>query len=448
MAPGAPLQVQVREVALTDFYARLVVNPQGRLNLQDLVRSEVPPAQAASAPAPVIAIGPISLVNGKVQFSDYFIKPNYSADLSELTGKLSKFSSQPVDGVVQLADLELRGRAEGSASLEITGKVNPLAKPLALDIKGKVRDLELPPLSPYAIKYAGYGIERGKLSVDVSYLVQPDGQLTATNSLVLNQLTFGEKVEGAPNSLPVKLAVSLLSDSNGVIDLNLPISGSLNDPQFSIGPVIWKIVVNLITKALTAPFSLLANAFGGGEELGNVSFAPGSSLLSSDAKQGLDKIAKALAERTGLKLTVQGTSSLELERDALKRERLKGMVLAEKRRRAAVAGQDTTAVASVSEAEYPVLLKEVYKRADITKPRNLVGFAKDLPQGEMEALLLANIAVNEEAMRELALDRGVVVRDYLAGKKLESERLFLGSVITNAHAPDWKPRAELNLSSR
>jgi hypothetical protein len=390
----------------------------------------------------------VSLVNGKVLFSDRFIKPNYSADLTELTGKLSQFSSQPVDGVSQLADLELRGRAEGSAALEITGKVNPLAKPLALDIKGNVRDLELPPLSPYAIKYAGYGIERGKLSVVVNYLVKPDGQLTANNSIVLNQLSFGEKVEGAPNSLPVKLAVSLLADRNGVIDLNLPISGSLNDPQFSVGPVVWKIITNLIAKALTAPFSLLANAFGGGDELSNVAFAPGSSSLSAPAKQGLDKVAKALIDRTGLKLTVQGTASLDAERDALKRERLTGLVLAEKRRRAAVAGQDTAAVAGVSDTEYPVLLKEVYKRADITKPRNLVGMAKDLPQSEMEALLLANIGVNDDAMRALALNRGVAVRDYLATQKVESDRLFLGAAKTVLPQTDWRPRAELSLTSR
>jgi hypothetical protein len=452
LAPGKAMRLQVREAAVTDFYARVLVSPQGRLNLQDLVKSDAtavaPAAQTAPSPDPVISVGPVSLVSGKVLFSDRFIKPNYSADLTELTGKLSQFSSQPVDGVSQLADLELRGRAEGSAALEITGKVNPLAKPLALDIKGNVRDLELPPLSPYAIKYAGYGIERGKLSMVVNYLVTPDGQLTANNSIVLNQLSFGEKVEGAPNSLPVKLAVSLLADSNGVIDLNLPISGSLNDPQFSVGPVVWKIITNLIAKALTAPFSLLANALGGGDELSNVAFAPGSSNLSAPARQGLDKVAKALIDRTGLKLTVQGTASLEAERDALKRERLTGLVLAEKRRRAAVAGQDAAAVAGVAEAEYPVLLKEVYKRSDITKPRNLVGMAKDLPQGDMEALLLAHIGVNDDAMRELALNRGVAVRDHLAAQKVETDRLFLGAAKTVAPTGDWKPRAELNLTSR
>ena len=333
---------------------------------------------------------------------------------------------------MQLADLELRGRAEGTASLDITGKLNPLAKPLALDIAGKVRDLELPPLSPYAVKYAGYGIERGKLSVDVRYAVQPDGQLTASNKLVLNQLSFGDKVDGAPNSLPVKLAVALLADRNGVIDLDLPISGSLNDPQFRIGPVIWKVITNLVVKAITAPFSLLANALGGGSsnELSTVAFAPGSGTLTDPAKAGLDKVAKALADRPALQLTVLGTANLEAEREAIKRERLKGLLLAEKRRRATAQGQDAAAVTSYGAEEMPALLRAVYRRADIAKPRNLVGLTKDIEVPDMEALLLANITVNEEAVRELALQRGVVVRDYLASRQVSAERLFLGAAKT------------------
>jgi hypothetical protein len=468
MAPGAATRLDVREAALTDFFARVTINPSGRINLQDLVKADKPaasaPEAAASAPvtAPAVPValesivkfGPISLVNGKVLFSDHFIQPNYSADLSELTGKLSQFSSQTQDGVVQLADLNLTGRAEGTASLEITGRVNPLAKPLALDIKGRVRDLELPPLSPYAIKYAGYGITRGKLSVDVNYTVKPDGQLTASNNIVLNQLAFGDKVEGAPNSLPVKLAVALLADRNGVIDINLPISGSLNDPQFKLGAVVWKVITNLVVKAITSPFSLLAGAFGGdgGEELSSVAFAPGSSVLSAQAIQGLDKVAKALTERPALAMTVVGTSSLEVEREAVKSERLKTMLLAEKRRRAVVSGGNAAAVQALDATESAALLKAVYRRADITKPRNLVGLAKDIPDAEMEALLKANMTVNEDAMRELALQRGVVVKDYLASRQLPAERLFLGAA--KALTPDagsnaaWKPSAELSLTQR
>ncbi|MES2511153.1 MAG: DUF748 domain-containing protein [Pseudomonadota bacterium] len=471
--PAKATRVDVKETVLQDFFARVIVLPEGRINLQDLVKGSASASPvmagtptvtaAAAAPvsatpasaatpaglAPVISFGPISLVNGKVLFSDRFVKPNYSANLSDLTGKLSAFSSVPSGSasVPNMADLELRGRAEGTASLEILGKLNPLAKPIALDITGKVRDLELPPLSPYSVKYSGYGINRGKLSVDVKYLVQPDGKLTANNKVILNQLSFGDKVEGATASLPVKLAVALLADRNGVIDIDLPISGSLSDPQFSLGPIIVKVIINVIVKAITAPFSLLASAFGGGgDELSSVAFAPGSARLAPDAQAGLDKVAKALLDRPSLRLTVVGTSSTEAEREGFKRARLDDLVRAEKRRSLVKDGGAATAAVEVSAADYPAMLREVYKHADMSKPRNLVGMAKDLPVPEMEALLLADIKVNDDAMRELAVQRGVVVKDYLSGKSLPTDRLFLGASKTVAPDAKWTPRAELVLA--
>ena len=313
-----------------------MLDENGRLNLQDVTRSSnangvtpagdaasaAPAAQAAStasstsptSPTAIVSVGPTTFVNGRVNYNDRFVKPNYTADLSELNGKLGAFSSAPLAAgeAPRLAEVSLTGRVEGTASLEITGKLNPLAQPLALDIAAKVRDLELPPLSPYAIKYAGYGIERGKMSVDVAYLVLPNGNLTASNKIVLNQLAFGEKVEGAPASLPVKLAVALLADRSGVIDLDLPVSGSINDPQFSIGGLIWKSLGNLVVKAVTAPFTLLASALGGGgggSELSTVEFAPGTATLDAAATAGLDKVAKALVERPKVTLTVNGEAA-------------------------------------------------------------------------------------------------------------------------------------------
>ncbi len=516
LEPNAAPTVDVRETTLTDFFARVIIDPSGQLNLLSLTKkgeaeskaaaattaetrsrrslggtttttrgSERPagggapvpaelmvggpstPAAPASAPAavaqaapaapsgpaPVINFGPMSLVNGKIDFTDLFVKPNYSADLSELTGKLSSFSSNPPNGQggrPALAELELRGKAQQTAALEITGKLNPLAKPLELDITAKMRDLDLAPLSPYSVRYAGHGIERGKMSMDVNYKIAPDGQLTATNKLVLNQLQFGEEVAGAPNSLPVKLAVALLADRNGVIDVDLPLRGSLNDPQFSIGPLIFKAVVNLIVKAVTAPFSLLTGGLGGGGsgESSTITFEAGSSVLSASAKESLDKVVKALVDRPTLEMTVIGTSSLEKERDAYQRQRVRQMALAEKRRAAVRGGQAGTDVPPVTDAEYPALLTAVYKRADITKPRNMVGLAKDLPLKEMENLLLASVPVDEESMRQLAVERGAAVRDYLLSQKLTSERLFLGAVRTTASGDDWKPGAELKLAMR
>jgi hypothetical protein len=511
--PAKATRVDVKETVLTDFFARVIVTPEGRINLQDLLKpsataSATPPAAlpedatktiaadartsratalkgtqtgapvgpqiaavatapaagASAAPdgrAPIINFGPMSLINGKVLFSDRLIKPNYSADLTELSGKLSAFSSIPpataAGAAPNMADLELRGKAEGTASLEILGKLNPLAKPLALDIKGKVRDLDLPPLSPYSVKYAGYGIKQGKLSVDVNYVVQPDGRMTAANKVVLKQLSFGDKVEGSQASLPVKLAVALLADRNGVIDLDLPISGSLNDPQFSLGPVILKVIVNVIVKAITAPFSLLANALGGGGggagdagsgDLGTVSFAAGSATLTPEARARLDKVAQALLDRPTLKLTVAGTSSLEAERDGFQREQLAERVRAEKHRQQARLGVKEEVKDDEKEGagNDPALLKEVYRRADIPKPRNVIGLAKGLPEAEMEKLLLADIPVSEDAMRALAQQRGVAVKDYLAAKRLPPEQLVLGTAKVLPPDAKWTPRAELNLA--
>ncbi len=462
IAPGTATQVRVREALLSDFYARLIVSSQGRLNLQDLGTGTgtAPPNAEATATATageqgkaalpaLIQMGPISMVNGRVLFSDRFIQPNYTANLSDLNGRLSGFSSHATGGVVPLADLELRGRAQGTASLEIVGKLNPLAQPLALDIEGRVRDLELPPLSPYAAKYAGYGIERGKLRVDVHYTVQPSGQLVATNKLVLHQLSFGDKVEGAATSLPVKLAVALLADRHGVIDVDLPISGSLNDPQFRLGPVIWKVITNLVSKALTAPFSLLASALGdsgAGLDLGNVPFAPGSAALGEAARTGLDAVAQALRERPTLRLTMVGQAHLQAEQEALTREKLRALLVAEKRRMASSQGQDPAAITDYRPDEMPTLLRSVYRRADIAKPRNLAGLTKDIAVPDMEALLLPTLSATDEDLAALALQRAVVVKEYLAGKQIPTERLFLGAAKTGGAAADAKPQTELEIT--
>lgn len=448
-----PLRLTVAETVLSDYYARVLIDETGRINLQDLVRSpagatagqpvaSTSPGPSAAAPAD-IRFGPVGLVNGRVAFADRFIRPNYSANLSDLSGSLGAFASSAAGSPPQMADLSLRGRVEGTATLDVSGKLNPLAKPLAMDVKGTVRELELPPLSPYTVKYAGHGIERGKLSMDVSYRIDPDGTLNASNQVILNQLRFGDRSadSDAPN-LPVKLAVALLADRNGVIDINLPVSGSINDPQFRVGPIIVRLIFNLIGKAITSPFSLLASAFsGGGADLSQLAFTPGQRNLDADAANRLDAVAKALNDRPGLQLTVVGHSDLETERDGWRRARLNEWVQAEKRRQLARDGQPINAPVNVKAEEYPALLKEVYRRADIPKPRNIVGIAKDIPLPEMEALLLASIPVSADAMRELALARAVAVKDYLIEHQVPADRLFMNTAPCTAASavPAAKP---------
>jgi hypothetical protein len=271
----------------------------------------------------------------------------------------------------------------------------------------------------------------------VAYRITPEGQLTASNQVVLNQLMFGERVEGSLANLPVKLAVALLADRNGVIDINLPISGSINDPQFRLGPIIIQVIFNLIGKAITAPFALLASAFGGGPE------------LDATARERLDKVAKALVDRTGLRLTVVGRSNPEAEQAAWRRARLDDTVQSEKRRQAGRSGGTPSAAeATVSPAEYPALLQEVYRRADIAKPRTPAGAVRDLPQADLEALLMAAVPVGQDALRDLAVARSVAVRDYLAAQKVPAERLFLGAPVAQGDGMGSGARAELTLAPR
>jgi Domain of Unknown Function (DUF748) len=486
MKPKARPQVEIGEAALSDFYARLVITEQGRFNLQDAAGAPagaVPgaaasaassaPAPVASAPAVVVAaasaasaaasasaaaepalpldikVGATALANGRVDFTDRFVRPNYSAALTELNGKLGAFRS----GSREMATLELRGRAAGTALLDISGQLNPTAKPLALDIRARATDLELAPLSPYAGKYAGYAIERGKLTMDIAYKIDPDGKLDAKNQVVLNQLTFGEKIESKDaTKLPVLLAVALLKDRNGVIDINLPVSGSVNDPQFSVGAIIWKVILNLLTKAITSPFSLLSG--GGSDELSAVEFKPGTAQIAPSGAAAIEKVAKALADRPSLKMTVTGATDPVSEREAYQAAVLDAKLVAEQRReglRGGAAASSASAPSSLGGDERARVLNQVYEDADLPdKPRNALGFAKGIGGPEMESLLKARMLVTEEAMRELALQRGIAVRDALVAKGLPSERLFLAAPKIRASGEDdqaWTPRVQLSLTA-
>lgn len=479
MTPGAKPQIDIRQATLSDFYSRLVITEDGHFNLRDVAAAPADaasaPADGASAPAPAasavaaapaapasapamaeqedlpvdIAVGGVQLANGRIDFTDRFVRPNYSAALSDLNGRLGAFRT----GTRDMATLELRGRAAGTALLDIRGSLNPLARPLALDIQAKATDLELAPLSPYAGKYAGYAIERGKLTMDVAYRIEPDGRLEAKNQVILNQLTFGEKVESPDaTKLPVLLAVALLKDRNGVIDINLPISGSINDPQFSVFGIVMKLIGNLLVKALTAPFSLLAG--GGGEDLSHVEFVPGTASLADASAATLDKVAKALNDRPALKMTVTGAADPLSEREAFQRAALESRLLAEHRRELLRDGRpqvEVDAVTSLDAQTRARVLRRVYRAADIPdKPRNAIGLLRDIPDAEMERLLMSRSIVTAEAIRELALQRGLAVRDALVAKGLPSERLFVAAPKLRASGEEdgaWTPRVELSLTT-
>jgi len=457
-AGSTPPRFGVDEIAIASFYARAILSPEGKLNLQDLVKHEEAPAAvtapagaaaeaalAAVAPvaqaaakakakgeAPRIRIGKISLAGGNINFTDRFIKPNYSANLTDLSGRVGTL----VAGTP--AELLIKGKVDRTAPLDISGRIDPLGTPIALNVQAKAKGIEMSSFTPYSGRYVGYAIEKGKLSVDVQYQVEK-GQLQAQNKIFIDQLTFGEKVE-SPDALgiPVGLVVALLKNSRGEIDLNLPVQGSLNDPQFSIGGIVGKMILNLLVKAVSSPFALLSSLFGGGEELSYVAFDAGHARITPEVEKRLQTIAKAMQDRPSLKLEVTGTADPAAEQEGLKRAILDRKVRAQKLADQAKGGKAAGSLSevTVSAEEYPRYLEKAYKEESFKKPRNFIGLTKSLPVAEMEALMIANIPAEEEDMRQLAQRRGTAVQNWLVDKGgVPAERVFLLTPKVGGEAP-------------
>ena len=437
-----PTSVAIREISLTDFYSRIVVNPDGTLNVQGIVVKEGAardnavrtPATAAVAPADNAAqatgvpvrIDTVTLQGGAVNFSDKYIKPNYSASLVEVGGRVSGLSSEES----RLADVDLRGKLENSAPLEIVGKINPLAKDLFLDLKVDFRDMDLSTLSSYSGRYAGYGIQKGKLTLNLKYHIEK-GKLDSENKVFLDQFTFGDAVDSPDaTKLPVRLAVALLKDRSGEIHLDLPVTGSLDDPKFSVWGVVWQIVKNLLVKVATSPFALLGAIFGGGggEALSYLEFDPGSSDIPASGTAKLGNLVKVLTDRPALKLEIEGHVDIDTDREGMRQQIFGRKVAARKLADLAKTGQPAPALDNVrvDAAEYPKYLTLAYKAEKFPKPRNFIGMAKDLPVPEMEKLMQTHIQVTDDDLRRLAVERGSRVKDHLVTPgKVEAERVFL-----------------------
>ncbi|MFX1674572.1 DUF748 domain-containing protein [Paraburkholderia sp. A2WS-5] len=459
--------VDASRVTFSGFYGRVLLDAQGKLNLNDVVAHEsgqaqsltrdtsghepVPlspeaasaPGAAASAPAsasaPVPAsatvtaaqppkhpvrlhFGELVLQNGRVTYTDNFIKPNYSANLVQIQGTVGAFGTESTTS----APVDVSAKLAANGPIVIKGSVNPLIAKPELDITASAHDVELTNLTPYSAKYAGYPITKGKLNVDLHYQLSND-QLTANNHLFIDQLTFGDHVENdTATKLPVRLAISLLKNRRGEIDVNIPVSGSLSNPEFSLGGLIWRAVLNLIAKAVTAPFSLLANAFGGGgEELGYVEFEPGSARLSDADNKKLDTIAKALDDKPSIKIDLIGRVDPAVDTPALREKYVDRLVRRQKVKDTVGNGESVDiSQVQVDPKEYEKYLTKAYKDADFKKPRNMVGFTKTLPVDDMKQALAEHAPVDDVTLRDLAQRRAQAVQQYFEGK-VDSSRVFV-----------------------
>lgn len=431
-----PTTASIQEVGLQQPTVHLVVQPGGGLNLAKLAAASPASAsgdekttetQRAKSPPVPVTVGVVKLAKAAATFEDYSVQPSVHTGLSDLTGTIKGLSSKEL----ARADVHLTGRVGKVAQLKIAGVINPLTEDAFTDLTITLGGMDLTAEGPYSGKYVGYGLAKGKLSIDLKYKVSKK-QLEAENKIAVDQLTFGDKVDSPDAvSLPVKLAVALLTDRNGRIDIDLPIRGDLKDPDFKYGRVVVSALLNLLTKIVASPFTLMSKLIPGGsegEDLQFIEFSPGSATVTEGELKKLEVLAKGLEERPGLRLDITGTSDPTLDRAAIGLRKLKVLLSAMRQRERRQASSKSEELSSEDEAR---LVAELYEkqRAQIEKTapsKTTEAAPTPLTVMEMKQRLAEAIPVDEPELRALARERAEQVRDQLIeGGRLAGERVFL-----------------------
>lgn len=448
--------LSIDKVALLQPYARFIINEDRTTNVDDLLipqpasapaTSQTKPATASTDKPLGIRIGGIDINDGSANFADLTLTPNFATAIQQLNGQIGTIDNRKPAP----AKVDVKGKVDRYAPVTIKGALNPFNPLASLDIATSFKRVELTTLTPYSGKFAGFRIRKGRLNLDLHYLIT-NGQLKAENKVVVEQLQLGEKVD-SPDAvdLPIRLAVALLKDTEGKISIELPVTGDLNNPQFSVMPIIWQTLRNLVLRAAQAPFKFIGGliAGGGAEDLGNVAFAPGSSDLSADAQSALDKLASALKERPELRLEIEGTSAQSSDGPLIAKQRLEREYQATWYKILQRRGDKVPANASmlvVDDSDKPAMLEGIYRaRLKQQPPAEWQQLSRDERTAKLHDAVIKSWAESTALLRQLGQDRAGSIKDYLVDKgQLEDDRVYFidtnlgqaesdGRVITPLH---------------
>ncbi|MDB5996523.1 MAG: hypothetical protein JWP42_3659 [Pseudomonas sp.] len=427
--------LSIDKVNLFQPYVRFMINDDRTTNVDDLLIPQPPDSGAKTAAAkpaskdkPLgIHIGGIAINDGSANFADFSLTPNFATAVQQLNGQIGVIDSRQA----KPATVDIKGKVDRYAPVTIKGSVNPFDPMASLDIATSFKRVELTTLTPYSGKFAGYRIRKGRLNLDLHYLITK-GQLKAENKVVVEQLQLGEKVDSPDAvSLPLKLAIALLKDVDGKISIELPVTGDLNNPQFSVMPIVWQTLRNLIVKAAAAPFKMIGGLINGGgsEDLGTVSFAPGSSDLSKEAEGSLIKLSQALKERPALRLEIEGTAAKSSDGPPIAEQRLEREYQYNYYKMLQRRGDKVPAQASllqVPDGEKGALLEGIYRTRLKTQPP---AEWKDLGKEERTAKMRADVirfwSSSDVLLRQLGQDRASSIKDYLVDKaQLADDRVY------------------------
>ncbi len=428
--------LSIDKVTLLQPYARFIINEDRTTNVDDLLIPQ-PTDKPAAAPSKSAAsgggkelgirIGQISINDGSANFADLTLTPNFATAVQQLNGQIGTIDNRkPLP-----AKVDIKGKVDRYAPVTIKGALNPFNPLASLDIATSFKRVELTTLTPYSGKFAGMRIRKGRLNLDLHYLIT-NGQLKAENKVVIEQLQLGEKVD-SPDAvdLPIRLAVALLKDTEGRISIELPVSGDLNNPQFSVMPIVWQTLRNLVLRAAQAPFKLLGGLVSGGgaQDLGNVSFAAGSSDLTPDVQASLDKLASALKARPELRLEIEGTAAQSSDGPLIAQQRLEREYQATWYKILQRRGDKVPANASllvVDDSDKPAMLEGIYRtRLKQQPPAEWQDLSRDERSAKLREAVIKSWAESTVLLRNLGQERASSIKDYLVDKgQLEDDRVY------------------------
>ena len=400
-----------------------------------------PPQNTAEVPVPIasssqaeaafpVSIDTVRIENGELDFADLTLTPQFGTDIHSLTGVINGVSTD----AASVAQVELDGKVDEYGSARIRGSIQPFNATNFTDLKLSFKNLEMKRLTPYSGKFAGRHIDSGKLSVDLEYKIK-QRQLMGENKFIINKLKLGEKVDSAEAAnLPLDLAIAILEDSDGVIDLDLPISGSLDDPKFSYGSIVWKAIRNVLSKIITSPFRALGKLFGSGsEKLEAIAFEAGSSALSPPEREKIKTVGEALNKRRGLALGIVPGYDATVDSRAIQELTLRRKV-AEEIGLELEAGQQAGPI----DLSNPKTQKAVDALHDtLTKKgllKKLVSKFEKPKEGHYEQALeklTVSIEVTESDLQALARSRGEAVLKALTDTGISADRLHIDSAVKN-----------------
>ncbi|RWU23898.1 hypothetical protein DM813_08730 [Pseudomonas alkylphenolica] len=449
--------LSIGKVTLKQPYARFMINEDRTTNVDDLLIPQPATAQSstpAKAKAPAsstkplgIRIGAIDINDGSANFADFSLTPNFATAIQQLNGQIGTIDNrQP-----KPAKVDIKGKVDRYAPVTIKGALNPFDPMASLDIATSFKRVELTTLTPYSGKFAGFRIRKGRLNIDLHYIIT-QGRLKAENKVVVEQLQLGEKVD-SPDAvdLPIRLAVALLKDTEGKISIELPVTGDLNDPQFSVMPIVWQTLRNLVLRAAQAPFKFIGGLISGGDaqDLGSVAFAAGSSDLAADAQGALDKLAAALKERPALRLEIEGTSAQSSDGPLIAQQRLEREYQSTYYKMLQRRGDKVPAQASelkVPDSDKPAMLEGIYRtRMKQQPPAEWEQLDREQRTNQLRDAVLKSWGESPLLLRQLGQARASSIKDYLVDKaKLEDDRVYFidaslgeaeadGRVITPLH---------------